>query len=536
MYHLLRQSTYDSMNRKSTSAKSTTGSALDAVALQDHLKKQLGLKTIRVSAVKLPGSSRSLPTATHDASRPHVRTATPVSNGGATVASASRTPLTTHDALLVQLTQVRECDSCGAACKSSESRCPACERPLPAIAARDKAAPLSLAQQRGLVHGPTPLLTEAQWEAVEARAVSRSDSSCPICLQSLGMREQVLTSCSHTFHAACLNNMQRFMGQRCCPVCRTQGYQRRRTRQGAYKHVLACVTRIQSVWRGYSCRERYWALRKKFYLTPTRALGQGAPQAGVDPARRRAFLGELLGDLHVHIAAGMASRRGAVDSLLSDSDAAVAASRRVLLAATARLEAGERGSGQTSALTRAPIPLPGAALPQVTTSVILEQLAARLLAAESRQEQVASTRAMLAQARLTQARQASRAQAARDKTGDSSAPVLSAREWRIILQGARSRGHMSVDCAVCMVALEETQERQGADCALLSCGHIYHGQCIESFEAFTTGRGLSGRAAEPPGSSATAMAAGGEGEGGTRCPLCRAQYSRISLQEVLAAE
>lgn len=524
------------MNRTSNTSKPTVGSALDAVALQDHLKKQLGLKTIRVSSTKSSSSSRSSATSSMQAAmRPRLPTDPSVPTGAATAGLSGKQPLTTHDALLVQLTQARECDSCGAACRANDSFCPACDRPLPRIHGRDAPPTLSLAQQRGLVQGPAPLLTEPQWEALEARALARSDSSCPICLQSLGMREQVLTSCSHTFHAACLDNLQRFMGQRCCPVCRTQGYQKRRTRQGAYKHVLACVTRVQSVWRGHSCRQRYWALRKKFYLSPS-GLGHSIP--AVDPARRRAFLGELLGDLHIHIAAGMSSRRGAVDSLLNDSDAAMAASRRVLQAATARLE---RGTEQTSALNLAPIPLVAAPTTQPTTSTLLEQLAARLLAAESRQEQVASTRAMLAQARLAQARQAGRAQAARGKDAVDSAPTLSAREWRLVLQGARSRGHVAIDCAVCMMPLGEGTE-DGMLCALLSCGHIYHGQCIESFEAFTTGRGLSGRPvdATPASSSTSAPHAVGNGqagaENGPRCPLCRAHYSRKALQEVSAME
>lgn len=49
---------------------------------------------------------------------------------------------------------------------------------------------------------PVVLQTDGEWEEVRERSRRRGDSEgvCPVCLDSLGTREQVLLPCSHTFH------------------------------------------------------------------------------------------------------------------------------------------------------------------------------------------------------------------------------------------------------------------------------------------------------------------------------------------------
>ena len=59
-----------------------------------------------------------------------------------------------------------------------------------------------IAQRLGLVGAPPPQLTLNQWSKVKETSIARGDSAhpCPICHDEFGMREQVILSCTHTFH------------------------------------------------------------------------------------------------------------------------------------------------------------------------------------------------------------------------------------------------------------------------------------------------------------------------------------------------
>lgn len=71
---------------------------------------------------------------------------------------------------------------------------------------------MTLAQRYGLVKQPPKLLNEMQWRAVHAKSQAREDSTgeCCICREHFGPGEQVLLSCSHSFHRDCLASFERW--------------------------------------------------------------------------------------------------------------------------------------------------------------------------------------------------------------------------------------------------------------------------------------------------------------------------------------
>ncbi|KAF1373101.1 hypothetical protein PFLUV_G00256820 [Perca fluviatilis] len=124
--------------------------------------------------------------------------------------------------------------------------------------------PLTLAQKLGLVASPAGRLTEDEWTRVKARSVQQGDSAqpCAICREEFCLQPQVLLSCSHVFHRACLKAFERFSGRKCCPMCRKEQYETRVIHDAARLFRHQCAIRIQACWRGYVVRRRYRKLRK----------------------------------------------------------------------------------------------------------------------------------------------------------------------------------------------------------------------------------------------------------------------------------
>ncbi|CAF3145378.1 unnamed protein product [Rotaria sp. Silwood2] len=113
-------------------------------------------------------------------------------------------------------------------------------------------------------------LTEAAWNAIKQRSNERQDSNCPcaICQEDFGLGQQVLLSCSHVFHRACLATFEKFVShntngsdQRTCPICRRAQYEKRIIYEGAKIHRAKCAARIQAAWRGYIVRQWYKGFR-----------------------------------------------------------------------------------------------------------------------------------------------------------------------------------------------------------------------------------------------------------------------------------
>jgi len=85
---------------------------------------------------------------------------------------------------------------------------------------------------------------------------------------------------------------------------------------------------------------------------------------------------------------------------------------------------------------------------------------------------------------------------------------LTNEKWDELELQARQRGAASEPCPVCLEALGMREQ------ALLSCGHLFHRACIDSFERFQAAQGAShGRRA---GQSRARVLAN------RKCPLCRA--------------
>ncbi|KAH0627594.1 hypothetical protein JD844_003511 [Phrynosoma platyrhinos] len=123
---------------------------------------------------------------------------------------------------------------------------------------------LSIAQKFGLVEPPAMPLTVEEWEQVKQRSIKQGDSiqPCAICREEFALQPQVLLSCSHVFHRACLKAFERFAGKKTCPMCRRIQYQTRVIHDGAHLFKIKCATRIQAFWRGYIVRKWYKNLRK----------------------------------------------------------------------------------------------------------------------------------------------------------------------------------------------------------------------------------------------------------------------------------
>ena len=111
------------------------------------------------------------------------------------------------------------CACCNSANPSAEQVCGECGYFLNSIIT----VPDTLAQRRGLVPiaPPQAPLTPFDWAVIE-NSRSDPDSCCPICMEGFKQGHEVLLSCSHIFHRACLRSFENFMkdSEFSCPICR----------------------------------------------------------------------------------------------------------------------------------------------------------------------------------------------------------------------------------------------------------------------------------------------------------------------------
>ncbi|KAM9712385.1 RING finger protein 32 isoform 1-T1 [Menidia menidia] len=174
--------------------------------------------------------------------------------------------------------------------------------------------PLTLAQKLGLVASPGKGLTEDEWTQVKERSVLQQDSAqpCAICKEEFRLQAQVLLSCSHVFHRACLQAFERFSGRKTCPMCRREQYETRVIYDASRLFRHACATRIQACWRGYVARKWYRTIKKTKY-----------PK---DKNLRRKFLEERLQELNDSFVRYCHTD---TEAFLSDIDRSLSSSRRV---------------------------------------------------------------------------------------------------------------------------------------------------------------------------------------------------------------
>ncbi|CBN79448.1 conserved unknown protein [Ectocarpus siliculosus] len=181
---------------------------------------------------------------------------------------------------------------------------------------------VTLAQIRGLEEPPEPTLTPGEWRAVEAKALARGDEAapCPICRESFRGESQVILSCSHVFHKACLSSFEKFLRaqERSCPLCRKVDYQKKATRQGAVAWRQRCARRLQCAYRRHRARRQYRGLLRRHY-----GAGLG------DTLRRREFLSGQAAETAGKLAAALEDRGDTIDRLFGEFDRSLAFSRQV---------------------------------------------------------------------------------------------------------------------------------------------------------------------------------------------------------------
>ncbi|XP_019386107.1 PREDICTED: RING finger protein 32 isoform X1 [Crocodylus porosus] len=174
---------------------------------------------------------------------------------------------------------------------------------------------LTLAQKLGLVEPPSMPLTTEEWEKVKQRSINQGDSvqPCAICREEFALQLQVLLSCSHVFHKACLKAFEKFAGKKTCPLCRKKQYQTRVIYDGARLFKVRCATRIQACWRGYIVRKWYQNLRK---TVPPK-----------DKKLRKKFFEEKFQEISSRL---LSSYDTNIDEFFSEIDSSVATSRNIL--------------------------------------------------------------------------------------------------------------------------------------------------------------------------------------------------------------
>lgn len=198
--------------------------------------------------------------------------------------------------------------------------------------------PLTLAQRMGLEAVPDPVLTKQEWAVIAERSKGqgRSKEPCAICLGDFTTEAQVLLSCAHVFHRACLGSWERHSKSRCCPVCRKLHYQKRTCHDGEALYRHECAARLQATWRGRAAR---------------RAWGPALRRA--NPAARRAWGEHRLGSLTDKLVSELDAEHDALDDLFAEIDCSVASSRAVFALGGggamdwAGVEATARGRGLT---------------------------------------------------------------------------------------------------------------------------------------------------------------------------------------------
>jgi hypothetical protein len=97
---------------------------------------------------------------------------------------------------------------------------------------------ITLAEKLGIFKPSFDVLNEKDWDQIKQNSRKREDykQPCVICREPLGPKSQVLLSCSHTFHFACLKAFENYSGNKSCPMCRKTRYQMRIVYDGSTYH------------------------------------------------------------------------------------------------------------------------------------------------------------------------------------------------------------------------------------------------------------------------------------------------------------
>jgi hypothetical protein len=291
----------------------------------------------------------------------------------------------------------------------------------------EAAKKLSLAQKMGLVPMPPAKLSHDDWQKVASKSINREDScrECPICMDTFRAETQVILSCSHVFHQACLASFERFSGRATCPLCRSADYEKRLFEEGRKNWERLCAGKLQAVWRGH-CGRKIW----------NHLLDTVVP---TDPVKRRDFFARRMGKLSSKLLSALDDNDDELEVLFRESEQALSVSRQVFN----------------------PYPTQPASRPAQTGDAAPETSTAERWAA--------------LRLDLDGHSSASSTAVAHAESADDDCV-----EWGRVEEVALARDEQ--DCAICLGDLGGPEKQK----ALTSCSHLFHAVCLASFERFAS--------------------------------------------------
>ena len=109
---------------------------------------------------------------------------------------------------------------------------------------------VTLAQNIGLENRHNEIITKDEWNKIYNTFKLRDDIKygCSICQEHFKFGEQILLSCSHSFHLNCINSFEKYTNIKCCPICRKKNYKKKIIYDGKiyWRHHNAII--IQKYW------------------------------------------------------------------------------------------------------------------------------------------------------------------------------------------------------------------------------------------------------------------------------------------------
>ena len=192
---------------------------------------------------------------------------------------------------------------------------------------------------RGLAPKPSPKLTIDEWSNLEYEAIKRGDagSTCAICHDPFGEDEQVILSCSHTFHRGCIASFEKFLRtkERTCPICRHASYQKKITSIGSFIKRQDSCTLIQKTIRRWRVKINFKTLLRAHYKSNDDTVNVG---------RKRDFYAGEISIVSDQIAAQVQASEDTIDSLFAEFDRNLTMSREVFNPELAAANAATRES------------------------------------------------------------------------------------------------------------------------------------------------------------------------------------------------
>eukprot|EP01032_Pedospumella_encystans_P007574 gene7574-9073_t len=192
--------------------------------------------------------------------------------------------------------------------------------------------PDTLAQRRGLVPiaPPQAPLTPFDWAVIE-NSRSDPDSCCPICMEGFKQGHEVLLSCSHIFHRACLRSFENFMkdSEFSCPICRTKNYQKKITHIGSLAFQKVCVLKLQRLFRGYTARKQFRTRLRAFYRATAPGGSTGTAIDAGQKQRRKQYYESEITSISNKLDQNLNKRSNQVDTMLRSMDRTIEESQQL---------------------------------------------------------------------------------------------------------------------------------------------------------------------------------------------------------------